>query len=565
MEFDLLLRGGLVVDGSGLPGYIGDVGIKHGKIADIGRLNGGATRTVDVSGLVVSPGFIDHHTHLDAQLFWDPYGTSEPEHGITSVIFGNCGLTLAPVNDGDEDQLVESFVRVEAIPRKSLAAGVPWGWNSVGEYLDRFEGRIGVNVGGTVGHIAVRHSVMGKEALERTATSSEIESMQALVRQGMLDGALGFSTNRNNRHVREDGRPVSSRAASEDEVLALCDVLGDLNAGVIAMSSGPKISFFGEIARRTNRPVTWQAISHQWSFPNSWREKLDAIEPIFRAGYRAYGLSNTVPLYRRFNLKTTQVFDELPAWKNLMFLPEEPRKQAFADPATRAKLGAEFSDSLPTSFHKRWDLITLYKSNLPEHAPYLGKTVLEMAGMREQSPLDAFLDMSLAENLETTFLSSNSGGDPDAVGQIMRSPHVLLGVSDAGAHVEFDANCGYATTLLSRWVRERQVLTLEQAIHKLTFQVASAYELRDRGLLRPGYAADVAVFNPETVRSCDAEWAEDYPAGARRMVQHAEGMHYTIVNGAVICEDGRYSGELPGSVLRGAGYTSTKSPVGVSK
>ncbi|MDZ4341259.1 MAG: amidohydrolase family protein, partial [Candidatus Binatia bacterium] len=233
MDFDLLVRHGRVVDGSGLPSYVADVGVKDGKIAEVGRLRGNAAKTIDADGLAVAPGFIDHHTHLDAQMLWDPYGTCEPQHGITTVVMGNCGLSLAPVKAGIEDAIVKSFVRVEAIPRHALEQGVKWNWHSYGEYLDNLEGKIGINVGGLVGHIAVRHNAMGEEAVERKATAKEIQQMRALVLEAMEGGALGISTNRNERHMREDGKPVASRLADDEELFALCDVLAERNGGVI--------------------------------------------------------------------------------------------------------------------------------------------------------------------------------------------------------------------------------------------------------------------------------------------------------------------------------------------
>ncbi len=563
MDYDLLVRNGRVVDGSGLPSYRADVGVKDGKIAEIGRLKGSAARTIDVDGLAVAPGFIDHHTHLDAQLLWDPYGTCEPQHGVTSVITGNCGLTLAPVKKGGEDALVKSFVRVEAIPRYALEQGVRWGWHTFGDYLDSLEGKVGVNVGGLVGHIAVRQYVMGEESVERAATPGEVQQMRLLVREAMEGGALGISTNRNERHMREDGKPVASRLADDKELFALCDVMAELNAGVIETILGRnKIEHFelyGELARRTQRPIIWQSIQHRWTEPDLWRQQLDAVAPIFRDGYRAYGLSHTVPLVRHFSLKNTQVFDEFPTWKSLMFLPEEVRRQAFADPGTRQKLRADLADPRPTNFHRRWDIVRVEKTAKPENKKYAGKNVAEMAAMRDQDPLDAFLDLALEENLETVFWNANSGGDSRAVGEILSSPYVLAGTSDAGAHVQFGADFGYSTTLLGLWVRERAVLSLERAVNKLTFEVASVYGLGGRGLLRPGFAADLTIFDPNTVNAHEPEWAEDYPAGTKRLVQRSEGVYYTIVNGEVIYEQGRVKGGLPGQILRGPLYRARRA------
>jgi N-acyl-D-amino-acid deacylase len=563
MEYDLLIRRARVVDGSGLPSYIADVGVKNGKIAEVGKLGGSAGRTIDAEGMAVSPGFIDHHTHLDAQMLWDPYGTCEPQHGVTTVIMGNCGLTLAPVKSGGEEALVKSFVRVEAIPRFALEQGIKWNWDTYGEYLDNFRGKVGVNVGGLVGHIAVRHNVMGEEAVERAATDKEVQQMRSFVLEAMEGGALGISTNRNERHMREDGKPVASRLADDRELFALCDVLAERNAGIIETILGRNkiehFEFYHELARRTQRPVLWQSLQHRWAEPNLWREQLEAVEPIFRAGYQAYGLSHTVPLVRHFQLKNCQVFDEFPTWKNLMFLPEDVRKKAFADPETRKKLRADLEDPRPTNFHRRWDIVRVEKVVKAENERYSGKTVAALAEMRNQDPLDAFLDLALEEDLGTIFWNANNGGDPIAMGEILRSPYVLVGTSDAGAHVQFGADFGYGTTLLELWVRERQVMTLEQAIHKLTFHVASIFGLRDRGLLRPGYAADLAIFDPATIRAHEPEWANDYPAGSKRMIQRCDGMHFTIVNGKVIHEHGRMTGELPGEVLRGPLYRQQKA------
>jgi N-acyl-D-amino-acid deacylase len=562
MVYDLLVRRGRVVDGSGLPSYVADVGVKDGKIVEVGRLRGAAMRTIDADGLAVSPGFIDHHTHLDAQILWDPYGTCEPQHGVTTVVMGNCGLSLAPVRNGDEDAIVKSFVRVEAIPRFALEQGVNWAWNSYGEYLDNLEGKIGINVGGLVGHIALRHNVMGEEAVERGATAKEVQQMRGLVSAAMEGGALGLSTNRNERHMREDGKPVASRLAEDEELFAICDVLAETNAGVIETILGRNkiehFKFYHELAKRTQRPVLWQSLQHRWAEPTLWREQLDAVEPIFHEGYQAYGLSHTVPLVRHFELKNCQVFDEFPTWKNLMFLPVEVRKQALADPETRRKLRADLASPAPTNFHRNWNIVRVEKVVKFENQKYNGKTVAELAALRRQDPLDAFLDLALEEDLGTVFWNANNGGDIDAMGEILRSPYVLIGTSDAGAHVQFGADFGYCTILLGMWVRERQVMSLEQAVHKLTFHVASIFGLQNRGLLRPGYAADLAIFDPKTVNSHEPEWADDYPAGSRRLIQRSVGMHYTIVNGKVIHEDGRMSGDLPGQVLRGPLYRAQK-------
>jgi len=560
MSYDLLIKGGRIYDGSGLPSFIGDIGVKAGRIAEIGRIHENAKQTIDAQGLAVSPGFIDHHTHMDAQVFWDPFATSEPQHGVTSIVMGNCGLTLAPVKDASAayDALVKNFVRVEAIPRSVLEQGVPWGWHTFGDYLDALEGKVGINVGGLVGHIAVRQYAMAEESVEREATAKEIEQMRGLVRAAMEGGALGFSTNRNERHMREDGKPVASRLASDEELFALCGVLGDLNAGVIETIFGRNriehFQSYDRLARATGRPVLWQSLHHRWVEPNLWREQLNAVEPIFKDGFQAYGLSQTVPLVRHFSLRNAQVFDEFPTWKALMFLPEAARKDAFKDAETRKKLRADLADPRPTNFHRRWDIVRVEKTVKAENDKYAGKTVEEMARMRGQDPLDALIDLSLEEDLGTVFWNANTGGDPVAMGEILRSPYVLVGTSDAGAHVQFGADFGYGTTLLGLWVRERKVLSLEHAIHKLTFHVASIFGLQGRGLLRTGQAADIVVFDSENVKAHEPEWAADYPGATKRLIQRSDGIHQTIVNGRPIYQNGCLTGELPGEVLRGSAY-----------
>ncbi len=558
MAYDLLIKSGRIYDGSGMPSYLGDVAVSGGRIAEIGRISGGAARTIDAAGLAVAPGFIDHHTHMDAQIFWDPYATSEPQHGVTSIVMGNCGLTLAPTKPSDHDALVKSFVRVEAMPRSVLELGVPWGWHTYGEYLDALDGKIGVNVGGLVGHIAVRQYAMGEESVERAATAQEIAQMKRLVLDAMESGALGFSTNRNERHMREDGKPVGSRLADDEELFGLCQVLGELNSGVIETILGlnkiEHFKFYDRLARVTGRPILWQSLQHRWAEPDLWRQQLDAVAPIFEDGYQAYGLSHTVPLVRHFTLKNCQVFDEFPTWKALMFLPVEARREALKDPATRKKMRADFAEPRKTNFHRRWDVVQVEKCAKPENRKYAGKSVAEMAALRGQDPLDAFLDLALEENLDTVFQNANNGGDSAAMGEILRSPYVLMGTSDAGAHVQFGADFGYGTTLLGLWVRERRLLTLEHAIHKLTFHIASVFGLAGRGLLRPGYAADLAIFDPQTVGSHEPEWAEDYPGNTKRLIQRSDGMHWTIVNGRPIFANGKLTGDLPGHILRGTSY-----------
>ncbi|HXG53278.1 MAG TPA: amidohydrolase family protein [candidate division Zixibacteria bacterium] len=554
---DLVLKNGRIYDGSGLPSYRADLAVAAGRIVEIGRITGGARRTLELDGLAVAPGFIDPHTHLDAQLFWDPLATSSCFHGVTSVVIGNCGLSLAPARATDREALIKSFVRVEAISRRVLELGVPWRWTSTAEYLDAVGARLGVNVAALVGHIAVRHCVMGEAAVERKATGDEIAEMQALVRRAMAAGAAGFSTNQNPRHMREDGLPVASRVADDAELGALLDVLAELNTGVVQLSGGGadsrgRIRYAAELARRTGRPVVWQSISHSWSRPDHWREMLERTERVLaEEGLPIYAMTQAKPFENRYTLRDAQCFDEFPTWRAIMFSSLEERRKAFADPEVRRRLQSEaIDDPSPSVFPRRWDVVFVDRVKLPKNKHWERKSVAELARSRAKSGLDAFLDLALEEDLETRFAHITTQGDPEAVCRILQHPAVVVGQSDAGAHMGYDARFGYCTAFLGRWVRDRGIMSLEEAVSKLTFKVASLFGLHDRGLLRPGLAADLVVFDPATIDTLEPEYAQDLPGGETRMIQRALGVHHTVVNGRLVIEHGEPTGDLPGEVLR---------------
>ena len=561
--YDLLLRGGRIYDGSGMPSYNGDIGIADGKIADMGRLNGSAKRTLNVDGLAVSPGFIDPHTHLDAQLFWDPLGTSSCFHGVTSVVVGNCGLSLAPAKVENREAVIKSFVRVEAISRRVLEEGIQWRWTSTAEYLNALGSSLGINAAALVGHIAVRHYVMGEDAVERQATPEEITQMKQLVRQGMEAGAVGFSTNQNPRHIREDKKPVASRLASDEELGSLLDVLAEMNAGVVQLSGGGadsrgRIAYAAQMARRTGRPVLWQSISHSWSRPHHWRELLANTERVFKEeGLPIYAMTQAKPFQNRYTLRDAQCFDEFPTWKTALFSPLEARKQMFANVDCRKKLRAEaIEDQSPSVFPRRWDVIFVDHVNLEKNKALQRKSVQEVAKAQGKDGLDCFLDLSLEEDLKARFVHINTQGDPGAVCEILKHPSVMIGQSDAGAHMGYDARFGYSTAFLGRWVRDHAIMSLEDAVNKLTFRVASIFGFGDRGLLRPGLAGDVAVFDPATINTLEPEYVQDLPGNETRMIQKAAGVPHTIVNGEVVIENGAPTGALPGKVLRPSAWST---------
>ncbi|MBI1996246.1 MAG: amidohydrolase family protein [Deltaproteobacteria bacterium] len=566
MAYDLLIKGGRIYDGSGLPSYLGDVAVQDGRVVETGRISGSAKRVIKADGLAVSPGFIDFHTHLDAQLLWDPLATSSCFHGVTTVIPGNCALALAPCKQQDRETILRSFERVEAISLPALKAGVQWSWTTFPEYLNRLRGNLGVNVAALMGHCALRQFVMGEASTERAATPGEIHQMKEILKAGVRAGAIGFSTNQNPVHMFADGTPIPSRLATDEEIIELACALGEINRGAVQISRGSlgvsvpmreTVQLFERIASTSGRPVIWQSIAHRWDRPNEWRELLDLAQQSLGRGVQSYPLCNARLFNNRLTLKNAQVFDDLPTWKTILFLPLDERIKAFRDPEARRKLRYEAVEEKKSSrFSRRWDLVYMINAATAANKHFETKSVAEIAKIRGQDVIDAFLDLSLEEGLDTEFQTSSTNGDEEAVAEIIRSPFVLVGQSDAGAHLIYDAGFGYATRLLGYWIREKNIMSLEEGVRKLTFMVASIFSLQDRGLLRPGMAADLVVFDPATIRERAAEMVQDLPGNEKRLIQKAVGIETTIVNGQVLVERGEHTGALPGMVL-GNGNGST--------
>ena len=559
MAYDVLIKGGRIYDGSGLPSYLGDVAVQDGRIVDTGRINGSAKRVINADGLAVSPGFIDFHTHLDAQLLWDPLATSSCFHGVTTVIPGNCALSLAPCKEPDRETILKSFERVEAITLPALKSGVKWAWTTFPQYLDTLRGNLGVNVAALMGHCALRQFVMGEASLERAATPAEIQQMKEVLKTGVRAGAIGFSTNQNPVHMYADGTPIQSRFATNEEIIELAGALGEINQGAVQISRGSlgvsvpareTVQLFDEISSRSGRPVIWQSIAHRWDKPNEWRLLLDLAKESLDRGVQSYPLCNARLFNNRLTMKNAQVFDDLPTWKTILFLPLEARIAAIKDPETRNKMRYEAVEEKKSSrFSRRWDLVYLINAATPANKYLEKKSVAEIAKIRGQEVIDAFLDLSLEEGLDTEFQTSSTNGDEEAVAEIIRSPFVLVGQSDAGAHLIYDAGFGYATRLLGYWIREKKIMSLEEGVRKLTFMVASIFGLHDRGLLRRGMAADLCIFDPATVRECEPEMVQDLPGNEKRFIQKATGIEMTLVNGQVLVEKCDHTGILPGAVL----------------
>ena len=482
--------------------------------------------------------------------------TSSCYHGVTSIVTGNCGLSLAPCKPEDRDILLQTFSHVEGMDIGLLRRAVEWSWTDMAGYMSAVEAmRPALNVGMLVGHCPLRQYVMGDDAVKRAATADEVAAMQALLREALNAGLLGFSTNRNERHFREDGEPLPSRLAEWEELEALGQVLTDMNRGVIQMSSAgqnaERVASLADFSLRTGRPVVWNSILHRWARPDEWRELLDATVKGFERGAQAWANTNVRPFNNRFNLIDGQEFDEFPTWRGLMFSPIEERRAAFQDPEVRKKLRWEVVDDTSTSaFHRRWDIVYIVKPATEKNAHLKGANVADYARSVGKDVFDAFMDLCLEEDLATGFQTAHTNGDADAVGAIVASPYTVLGQSDAGAHVAIDAGFGYCTLLLDKYVRERGDLTLEEGVRKLTSMQADICGIADRGRLEEGMAADVVVFDPATVAPREPELMHDFPGGAARLIQQADGIRTVLVNGQVVLEDGEPTGERSGKLLR---------------
>ena len=561
MAYDLLIKNGRIVDGSGMPAFRGDVGIKHGKIAEIGKLSGPATRTIDAAGRVVAPGFIDNHCHYDAQVTWDPLCSFSCDHGATSVIFGKCSLSLAPVRKGSERRLSEFLSYVEAIPMEVLET-LEFTWETFPEYLGQMDHHLGVNVGNLIGHTAVRYYVMGDDCQKRTATDDEIKQMQSLVRDGMEAGALGVSVSRNQGHFDPQGVHIPAIWADEKEIFALGDVLRQLGTGLIQSGGGNaaemKDALMSRLSEATGRTVVYNNLGQSMRRPDQWKKQMAQVDATTAKGIRAYPMCTPNRITDYFTMRNTQQFRGLPVWHPICLSSPEAMLKAYADPEIRRKLheeAIEFKNGPAIGLCSTWwDYMVLQTAVVPKYKPYEGMTVGQIAKAQGKGIIDAFLDLAVEENLDSEWLHGENNVDEEAVAKILTYPNAIIGLSDGGAHVQFQSGFGFSTRLLAEWVREKQVMTLEQAVRRLTFDSASTFGLYDRGLLRPGLVADIVIFDPDTVRPLPLEVLHDFPTGAKRIKEPAEGIHMTIVNGQVLLEDGKHTGALPGRVLRNTYY-----------
>jgi len=560
MAYDLLVKNGRIIDGSGRPAFNGDVAVARGKIVELGRLDGPARRVIEADGRVVAPGFVDNHCHYDAQVLWDPLCTFSSHHGATTVIIGNCSLALAPVKAHEREKLAGMLSYVEAIPMDVLEAGVPWTWETYPEYMSAIGQRLGVNVGTLVGHSAVRLYAMGADCSERPATDAELEAMRRVVREALEAGALGLSITRNMNHFDIAGTRIPAACAPESELFALADVLREAGTGVIQCGGGTnpelKDGLLSRLSQACGRTIMYNTLLEQARQPGRWQKHLAHVEATAKQGIRAIPLCNPGSVVNRFTMKNCQVFRSMPTWLPILQASDDEKLAAYRSAEIRAKLRSEVEAPLgpDSTFSKRWDLMVVEEPALPKNRGLRGQHIAEIAKAQGKHPLDAFLDLAVEENLETVFSLGEINMDTEAVAQILGSPYAVVGLSDGGAHVQFHSNVSNPTRLLGYWVREKGIMSLELAVRRLTFDSASAFGIYDRGLLQPGMAADLVIFDPDTVRPVPEDVVHDFPSNGWRMRELAEGIHYTVVNGEVLMEKGTHTGSYPGRVLHNARY-----------
>jgi len=553
--FDLLIRNGLVVDGTGKSGRRAHVAIADRKIMDVGDVSGTAKRVIDASDLIVAPGFIDPHTHYDAQICWDGALTPSSWHGVTSVVMGNCGVGIAPCRPEAREIAMRDLVNVEAIPFEVLAAGITWEWESFPQYMEAAARRgPALNLAFLAPLTPLRHYVMGEASLDRAASASEISEIKNLIEEAMDAGAFGFSSTLLNQHLGYQGRPLACRNASKEEIKAYCNVLRERGKGAIEIAmtrqigvmDDPELELLDFMLEESRRPITFIAMFDRDDIPEALRTSLRRARPMIERGARPQ--TSPLPLTREINMRNPFSFAAFPSWKRVF---EDKSKAAQAAVYRDANFRNQFREELkrPASFGN-WARISVHEVKSPALKQFEGKTVAEIAAAEGKDGVDALLDLTLRDDLENEFTMQSFNTRVDRMTEVLNDPSILIGLGDGGAHLDMLCDSSYPTYVLGTWVRERRALSLVEAVRRMTSDPADFFGIRDRGRLQPGLAADIAIFDPASVGSARLERLYDLPGGAKRMVRRSQGIEYTIVNGAVTWERGALTGAAAGQVLR---------------
>ncbi|MFN8018221.1 MAG: amidohydrolase family protein [Acidimicrobiales bacterium] len=567
---DHLIKGGTVVDGTGAPARQADVGLRDGRIVAVGTIDEDAAEVIDATGMLVIPGAIDPHTHYDAQLFWDPGASPSNVHGVTTIIAGNCGFTLAPLRPEDARYTAEMLAAVEGMSVKALHEGVTWDWTSFGEYLDRLEGNIGVNAAFLVGHCALRRYVMGADAIGNEATPEQIAEMQRVLAESIDAGGLGFSTTLSRTHSDGDGQPVASRWSTTEEILAMCEVVGQkpgttleaMTDGCLDKFSDEEIELFSDMTATAKRPLNWNVLTIDSREPDRIPRQLSASDRAAEKGGKIVALTLPVQVPMNMSFLNHCGLFLIPGWKDVLGLPVPERIEKLLDPEVQATMLAQSAAPEAGVFRRLADFANYIIGDTYAEANegLKGRRVADVAAERGKEPFATLIDIVVADDLRTVLWPIPPDGD-DASWELRRQTwddgRAILGGSDAGAHLDRMCGGNFPTRFLGDTLRGRKLVSVERAVQLMTQVPAELFGLVDRGLVAEGYHADLVVVDPETVGSELAELVHDLPGGSPRLTADPIGVKLVFVNGRLVVVDGQATGELAGSVLRSGRDTTT--------